>query len=172
VRTGIGRVGAIAAITVGTVAIVVVLLSGGKSYTVDFHFQNASQLVKGDLVQIGGSAVGTIKSIELTDRGEARVRAQIDKDYAPLREGTHAVVRQASLSGVANRYIDLELPSGNPKEIPDGGQISAADTTTAVDLDQLFNVFRKPERRALSDVIRGFATTYAGRGQQANRGFL
>ena len=32
-----------------------------------------------------------------------------DDRYKPLREGTEALVRQASLSGVANRYIDLQL---------------------------------------------------------------
>ena len=36
-----------------------------------------------------------------------------DDDYAPLRRGTRAIVRQASLSGVANRYVDLQLPPGD-----------------------------------------------------------
>jgi hypothetical protein len=38
-----------------------------------------------------------------------------DDGYHPLRVGTKAIVRQASLSGVANRYIDLRLPPGSPR---------------------------------------------------------
>ena len=36
----------------------------------------------------------------------------INDDYAPLRRGTQAIVRQASLSGIASRYVDLSLPGG------------------------------------------------------------
>ena len=46
--------------------------------------------------------------------GQAELTLSIDEDYAPLRRGTLATVRQASLSGVANRYIDLRLP-GRPR---------------------------------------------------------
>ena len=46
--------------------------------------------------------------------------------------------------------------------------ITAQDTTSPVDLDQLFDTFRPKERRALRNVIQGFATSYAGRGEEAN----
>jgi len=39
----------------------VLLASGAPDYTVHARFQNASQLVKGDLVQVAGVAVGTVK---------------------------------------------------------------------------------------------------------------
>ena len=38
-----------------------------------------------------------------------------------------------------------------------------------VDLDQLFNVFRKRERTSLQKFISGNATTYSGKGREANR---
>jgi phospholipid/cholesterol/gamma-HCH transport system substrate-binding protein len=169
----IGRAAAIAAVLVAAVAVVVLLLgSGGKNYEVKAVFLNASQLVKGNLVQVSGRPVGKVKSMTLTDNGLAELTVSIEDGYAPLREGTKAVVRASSLSGIANRYIDLTLGPANGKAIPNGGVIDPAHTTTAVDLDEIFNIFGPRERKALSGVIRGSATQYAGRGDQANRGLL
>jgi len=83
-------------------------------------------------------------------------------------------VRQASLSGVANRYVDLRLPpeTSSSGDMRDGDVIPSAETTTAVDLDQLFNTFDPEARKALQGVIKGFATQYGGRGEEANKGWL
>ena len=108
-----------AAALIAAVLVVGVLLLGnrGGSYTVHARFQNASQLVKGNLVQVAGVPVGKIQSIDLTPDGQADVRMKItDAGYRPLRRGTKAVIRQASLSGVANRYIDLQLPAADHQE--------------------------------------------------------
>ena len=169
-----GRIVALAAVVVAVAAVAVVLLDpGGSSYVVHARFQNASQLVKGNLVQVAGAPIGTIEEITLTEDGEADVRMSItDEDYRPLRAGTQATVRQASLSGVANRYIDLRLPPGEPEEIADGGVIDQVDTTTAVDLDQLFNTFDGKTRDSLRRLVRGFGTSTGGRGEQLNAGLL
>ena len=169
----IGRLLALVAVLAAVVIVAVVLLGGGTPYTVHARFQNASQLVKGNVVQVAGVKVGTVGKIGLTDDGQADVTMKIDdKGYAPLKQGTLATVRQASLSGVANRYVDLRLPSGNPPSIGDGGVIRASSTTSAVDLDELFNTFDPPTRKALTGFIRGNATLYGGRAVQANRGWM
>jgi phospholipid/cholesterol/gamma-HCH transport system substrate-binding protein len=171
---GVGRIVAAAAVVLAFAAVAVVLIApGGPDYEVHARFQNASQLVKGNLVQVAGSAIGTITNIDLTRDGQADVTLKItDHDYVPLRRGTKAVVRQASLSGVANRYVDLQLPDGTKtQKIEPGGVIDQADTTTAVDLDQLFNTFDPKTRKALSGLIRGYSTSYGGRGAAANAGF-
>ena len=106
-----------AAALIAAVAVVAVLALGsrGGSYTVHARFQNASQLVKGNLVQVAGASVGKIEAIDLTPDGQADVRMKITDDgYRPLRRGTKAIIREASLSGVANRYVDLQLPPGRP----------------------------------------------------------
>jgi phospholipid/cholesterol/gamma-HCH transport system substrate-binding protein len=113
-----------------------------------------------------------VQSISLTPDGEADIKIAIsDGNYKPLHVGTQAIIRQASLSGVANRYVDLMLPGGNPAKIPSGGIIQENDTTTAVDLDQLFNTFDPKTRDALRRLIRGYGTAYGGRGAEANAGF-
>ena len=75
----------------------------GHDYTL--LFQNAGQLVKDDDVQVGGRRVGAVRSIELTDDNQAAVKITVQEPYAPLREGTQAVIRLTSLSGIANRYV-------------------------------------------------------------------
>jgi phospholipid/cholesterol/gamma-HCH transport system substrate-binding protein len=166
---------AFAAVLIAAVVVAVVLLgSGNGSYTLHARFQNASQLVKGNLVQVAGTAIGKVNDITLADDGQADVRFTItDGDYSPLRRGTLATVRQASLSGVANRYIDLRLPGADARAtIPEGGTIDATKTTSAVDLDELFNTFDPKTRDALRGVIRGYATSYGGRGAEANKGWM
>jgi phospholipid/cholesterol/gamma-HCH transport system substrate-binding protein len=169
----LARALAAAALVAATVVVGVILLGGRSTYVVHARFQNASQLVKGNLVQVAGVPVGKIAGIDLTPDGQADVRMKItDAGYRPLRRGTKAIIRQASLSGVANRYVDLQLPAADHQEtIPAGGVIDQTDTTTAVDLDQLFNTFDAKTRKALSGVIRGYAAAYGGKGAQANAGW-
>ena len=170
----LGRVLTLAALA-AAIAVVAVVLFGdrGPGYTVNARFQNASQLVKGDFVQVAGVPVGKITGLDLTPDGQADVRMKItDGGYRPLRRGTKAIIRQASLSGVANRYVDLQLPAADHQDtIPPGGVIDQTDTTTAVDLDQLFNTFDPKTRKALSGLIRGYAASYGGRGVEANAGW-
>lgn len=164
---------ALGAVLIAVAVVAVVLLRAGSDpYEVTARFQNAAQLVKGNLVQVAGAPMGKVTEIKLTDDGRADVTLSItDERYKPLREGTEAIIRQASLSGVANRYVDLMLPGGDAPEIADKGVIRPNDTTSAVDLDQLFNTFDGDTRASLTRLIRGFGTSYGGRGEQASRGF-
>jgi phospholipid/cholesterol/gamma-HCH transport system substrate-binding protein len=151
---------------IGLVA--VLMFGGGNGYTVTAEFQSASQLVNGNQVMIGGRAVGKVKDISLAPNGLARVKFTVDGDFSPLHEGTQAVVRVNSLSGIANRYVSLSLGPSDENPIPDGGTIPAAKTQSAVDLDAIFNSLNAPTRKGLQDIIRGSAANLDGKGQQAN----
>ena len=169
----IGRVVAIVALLVAVTAVAVVLLGGnGADYNVQARFQNASQLVKGNQVQVAGVAIGQVKDIKL-EQGGALVKLNItDKDYVPLRRGTEAIVRLTSLSGVANRYVDLQLPGGDAKPIPEGGELPTTDTTSAVDLDQLLSALDDRARDDLQGVVQGFGKQIQGKSREASRGYL
>src|SRR6266545_3018711 len=170
----IRRWAVLATLTLAALIAVYILLFGtGSSYSVTASFENASQLVKGNRVDVAGVPVGSVSDISLSDDGQALVELEIsDSAYTPLPEGTHATVRSQSLSGIANRYVDLALPTDNTtQKISSGGQISQADTTSEVDLDQLFNTLDRPTVSHLQEVIRGFARAYDGVGAKANRGF-
>jgi phospholipid/cholesterol/gamma-HCH transport system substrate-binding protein len=164
----IGRAAAIAALLVAVVAVAVIILQGGSTYTVNAIFVNASQIVTGDQVEVAGNPIGSVSDISLTQNGQARLKLEIDnKTYRPLREGTEATIRQTSLSGIANRYVDLRLGPGSAPEIANGGTLPTTHTTSAVDFDQLFNTLDAPTRKGLQNVIQGSASQYAGEGQAA-----
>jgi phospholipid/cholesterol/gamma-HCH transport system substrate-binding protein len=168
----IRRIAAVAAVLVAVVAVVLILLGSGSSYQVRAVFINASQIVTGDQVQVAGNPIGNVSSISLTPDGQAQLTLKITNSaFMPLKEGTEATVRQTSLSGVANRYVDLRLGPASARSIPDNGVITTNNTTSAVDLDQLFNTLNAPTLKGLQDVIQGSALQYAGRGKLAQAGW-
>lgn len=160
----IGRVAALAAVAIALVAVVYILLfSGGSTYKVYAIFQDASQIVTGDQVDVGGNPIGSVPSITLTPQGQARLELDIsNSNYVPLRQGTLATIRNPSLTSVANRYVDLRLGPGNAPTIKNGGTIGTEYTSSAVDLDELFNTLNPPTRKALQNVIQGSAALYCG----------
>jgi phospholipid/cholesterol/gamma-HCH transport system substrate-binding protein len=164
----LARILAVGAIVLGVIVVAAVLLSSGSDPTYKLRFQNAGQLVKGDEVQVGGRAVGGITDIELTDDNQAQVTIEM-RELAPLHEGTTAVIRATSLSGIANRYIALTLGPSSRPELRDGATIDTERTTTPVDLDQLFNTLDPKTRKGLQDVVQGSAEQYAGKEREANQ---
>ena len=162
----------LAVVAAAVLAGLLLLGGGGGGYTVKARFQNASQLVKGNLVQVSGQQIGKVENIDLTPDGQAEITMSISDDHAPLRRGTRAIVRQASLSGIANRYVDLTLPADDAPRIPDGGVIGQDATTSAVDLDQIFNTFDPESRKDLQAVLKGSQKQYEGKGRAMNEGLL
>ena len=163
----LARVAAVAVVLVAVVVVALLLFTGGSDYTVKVQFENAGQLVKGNLVEVGGRPIGTVSKISLTESGLAQIEIKIT-ELKPLHEGTSAVIRSSSLSGIANRYVALSLGPQNAKKIDSGGFIRADRTTSPVDLDQLFNTLDGPTRKGLQDIIQGSAAQYGGKAEKAN----
>jgi phospholipid/cholesterol/gamma-HCH transport system substrate-binding protein len=160
---------AIGGVAAAIVLVAVLMFAGGNSYQVTADFQNAGQLVKGNLVEVGGRQVGKVTDIGLEPNGLARVKMQLGGDFSPLHQGTIATIRSTSLSGIANRYVALQPGPDNGGKIPDGGTIQVDETHSVVDLDQLFNALDPATRHGLQQVIRGSATQLRNKGEQANQ---
>jgi phospholipid/cholesterol/gamma-HCH transport system substrate-binding protein len=163
----LARAAAVAVVVAAVVIVALLLFTGGSSYTVKVQFQNAGQLVKGNQVQVGGRPIGTVSKISLTETGLAEIEISLS-ELSPLHEGTKAVIRSTSLSGIANRYVALSLGPQSNKKIDSGGYIRADRTTAPVDLDQLFNTLDQPTRKGLQQIIQGSATQYDGKSEKAN----
>jgi phospholipid/cholesterol/gamma-HCH transport system substrate-binding protein len=110
-----------------------------------------------------------VRSIELTDDNQAAIKIRVQEPYAPLHEGTNAVIRLTSLSGIANRYVALTLGPDNARKLPEGATLNLSKTTTVVDLDQLFNTLDAKTRGDLQGVIKGFATQYEGKSKEVGQ---
>lgn len=173
VSSSVVRAAALAAVVVAVAVTAAVLFSGSGGYTVSGRFVNAGQIVRGNPVQSGGVTIGSVTGVDLAEDGEAVLELGVDSEHSPLPLGTRATIRQSSLSGIANRYVELVFPNnrrGQRDTVADGGQITADATTTQVDLDQVFNTLDAPTRRALGQTIRRTATAVGGRGEDLNRG--
>jgi phospholipid/cholesterol/gamma-HCH transport system substrate-binding protein len=158
-------------VLLAVVVVAILLFRGDGGYRVTAEFVSAGQLVKGNEVKAGGVTVGSVKDVDVTHDGQAKVTLGIDDgDYKPLRRGTRVLVKQASLSGIANRYIDLQLGPANGEEIEDGGVIGSDQTGTAVELDEIFNLFDPKTRTGLQDFFKGSAAMLHGRGQELRKG--
>jgi phospholipid/cholesterol/gamma-HCH transport system substrate-binding protein len=158
---------AAAALVLGVVALVLILTGGGEQLKLHLRLQNASQLVKGDLVEVGGVRVGSINKIELTSDNEADLSVTIDDaSLLPLHAGTHAFVRSPSLSGVANRYIVLEPGPNSAPELRNGNIIPTVNTQAEVDLDAVQSSLDADTRKQLQNLIHGASAAYEGGGSK------
>ena len=159
----VARAAALGALVLIAILAALLLLGDGGDNTYRLRFETGGQLVPGNEVRIGGSPVGSVNSIELTDDTQAEIEVSVAE---PITEGTTAVIRSTSLSGIANRYVSL-VP-GPGAALDENAVLTGEQTTTPVDLDQLFDTFRPKTRRALRNFIQGFAGIYAGSGAEAN----
>jgi phospholipid/cholesterol/gamma-HCH transport system substrate-binding protein len=166
------RVAVVAALALALLAIGWTLLRGGSDYTIHAHFLDAGQLVNGSEVQVGGTPIGTVKDLVLTADNQADVILDIDEgEFAPLHEGTTATIRTVSLSGVANRFVELDPGPESAPEIPDGAVLPSSKTRGIVDLDQVLDAFDPETREQLRSFIRGASGLFAGHTREANLAF-
>lgn len=163
------RVVTLGALVVAIVFVASLIFKGDSGYKYTFDFQNASGIVTGNHVMVGGSPVGSITKVELTDDMRVEMEVEIDRK---LHEGTSAVIRKSSLSSIHNHYISLTPGPDNAPELPEGHEFGEGVTATAVELDQFFDIFDAPTRKGWSNWIQGIAAIYAGEGAEgANKTF-
>ncbi len=150
------------ALTLVVLIIAYLLFAGGGGASYQLLFANASQLVRGDQVQVGGVPVGSVTDITLTRNYKARVTIHVESSLTPLHEGTTAQVRVPSLTTVAGRYVALVPGPNNRPTLPAGATLPASDAQGTVDLDQLFDIFNPRTLKGLQNLFVGTAEQYAG----------
>jgi phospholipid/cholesterol/gamma-HCH transport system substrate-binding protein len=162
------RIAVIAALAVAVILLAIVFLGGGGGHKYTLVFQNAGQLVPDNQVLIGGSPVGSVESIDLSDNNLAEVHVEVEQQ---LHEGTTATIRATSLSGVANHYVSISPGPNSSPALEEGAELGLSSTTTPVDIDQFFNTFPPSVRKGLSDFIKGNSQIYTGAAPEANEAY-
>ncbi len=147
-------------LVVAAVAYIVLGTGGGASYK--FEIENASQLVLGDQVEVGGVPVGNVTAIALTHNYKALVTFNVSGSLVPLHRGTTVQVRVPSLTTVAGRYVSLSPGPNNAPRLPPGATLPASAAKGTTDLDQLLNALNPATRKGLQEFFVGEAERNAG----------
>jgi len=135
-----------------------------KSYQVTVPFTEASQLAEQSDVRISGVDVGKVENIELGPNGHESVALlNIDDKYAPLPQGTRAILRTKTLLG--ETYVELSPGSKSEPALADGGELPAAQVAESVQLDEIFQAFDPETRRAFQTWMQEAAVAIEGQGQ-------
>jgi virulence factor Mce-like protein len=140
------------------------------TYDLKANLPNASQLVKGFEVRIGGARVGFISKIEPKKRADgstyAQVTMKLDKEIEPIPADSTLLVRPRSAIGL--KYIELTPGEGRAGLRP-GATIPVRQARPeVVELDDLFNMFDAKARVGSRNSLEGFGGGLAGRGRDIN----
>lgn len=134
---------------------------------INASFSSAFNFVPGLDVQVLGRDVGKVGKVTYVD-GRANVQLGIDDDsYWPLHEGTRVVQRYGTTIGSGTRKLDLLPGPAGGKELKENSVIPVQDTTPAVDVDQIFNIFTKKRRANVQQLVGRLEKSLDG-GQDLN----
>ena len=144
------------ALVVVVAAVAYIVFAGGGGATYKFELENASQLVLGDQVQVGGVPVGSVTAHRAHPQlPSALITIHIEGSLVPLHRGTTAQVRVPSLTTVAGRYVLLSPGPNNAPALPAGSTLPAGSGKGTTDLDQLFDTLNPRTRKGLQEYLRG-----------------
>ena len=144
-----------------------------STYDLKARVPNADALVKGNEVRIGGVRVGVVKKVVPVNLGNGRVAAELtlslDKSAEPLPVDSTITVRPKSALGLKF----LQVTPGDSKDGFEAGETIpvTASHPEPVDIDEFFDMFDEPTRKAIRQNLAGFGNALAGRGPQLNEAF-
>jgi ABC-type transporter Mla subunit MlaD len=144
------------------------------TYNVWFELPNASNLVTGNEVRIGGDRVGLIDKIEPATRRDgtviARLHAKLEVDVKPLPVDSTVIVRPRSTIGL--KYLELTR-GGSSRGLPNDGTLPLRNATPRPgEFDDFFSMFDEPTRAANQVNLREFGDALAGRGTSINEAIV
>ena len=166
----------IGAVTV-LITVVAVLLSYNANsglpfvptYRIKAEVPDASGLVEGNEVRIGGKRVGVVDGIAGKVGPHAPyavLRLKLDLAVKPLRADSQLTVRPRSPLGL--KYLEL-VPGRHGRSLKEGGLISLAHARHSVELDEVINAFNTQTRDALSRTLDQLGPGLASRGAGFNQ---
>jgi virulence factor Mce-like protein len=130
---------------------------------------NGSNLVPGNDVLEGGNRVGLVYSMKpiRLQNGTigARLTLKLSQSQGKIPVDSQVSVRLRTVLG--QKYVDL-VKGSSSQDIPDGGTLPLSQTNVPVQIDEVFNIFNPPTRRAIQQNLQGFGDTFTARGNDLN----
>jgi len=144
------------------------------TYNLWLQLPNASNLVTGNEVRIGGDRVGIIDKIEPQTHRDgsvtARMHVKLETDVKPLPVDSTIIVRPRSPLGL--KYIEVTRGASS-RGVPEEGTLALRQATPRpVEFDDFFSMFDRPTRAANQINLREFGDALAGRGTSINEAIV
>jgi virulence factor Mce-like protein len=137
-----------------------------KGYRVQVAFPEATQLGLEADVRVAGVSVGKLRKKTLDPRGNRTLAdLEIDREFAPLKTDTKAMLRQKSLLG--ETFVEL-TPGSAEKTIPEGGRLPDGQVQDTVELDEIFQALDPKTRSDFRNWQQDLAKGIEGRGRDFN----
>jgi virulence factor Mce-like protein len=138
--------------------------------TVKVRVANGANLVKGNEVRSGGSRIGVVtdmRPVRLHDGSTgAELKLELEKEHGDLPRDSTLRIRPRSALGL--KYV--EVTKGTSREVfHNGDTVPSSQASFATELDEVYEMFDTPTRKAAQENLRGFGDTFAGRGQSVGR---
>ena len=145
------------------------------TYRISAQVPNASSLVEGNEVRVGGVRVGVVETIEpeLTQDPEtgdqiygAQLNLKLDRTVQPLPADSTLIIRSRSALGL--KFLEI-TPGRSDDGLPEGGELAITQSRPEpVEIDEFFSTFDAPTRRNIQTNLVEFGGAVAGRGGSLN----
>jgi virulence factor Mce-like protein len=139
------------------------------TYDINAELPDAAGLIATDGVLIGGTRVGYVGRITAaklpSGRAIAVVHLKLNKSVQALPADSTDLVRPVSPLGL--KYLQITRGSSTRTLAP-GETIPLSHTSLPVEIDDFFNMFNAPTRRASRTNLNSFGDGFAGRGGDLN----
>lgn len=129
-------------------------------------FSDASPLLEGNDVRLGGVKVGSVASMRVVEGG-AEVMVELEKDALPVHQDARLTIRPVSLLG--ERFVELDRGSADAPVLADGARLGIDRTGSSVDLDQVLTMLDDPTAEGLASLVGTLGEGLDGNGAEVQR---
>lgn len=162
------------ALVVGAVVLVLALALGISALTsgsdselvLRATFKDASPLLEGNDVRLGGVKVGSVDTMRVVEGG-AEVTIELDRTALPVHEDARLTIRPVSLLG--ERYVELDRGSPESPVLADGARLGPERTGSSVALDEVLTTLDDPTAAGLASMLGALGDGLDGNGPAVRR---
>jgi phospholipid/cholesterol/gamma-HCH transport system substrate-binding protein len=137
----------------------------GDHYEIKAVFENSINVKERQPVRIAGVDVGKVVKVEHPEPGEARatVTMRIQDEGRPIHTDARVKIRpRMFLEG--NWFLEMSPGTDGTRELKDSGTIPIQQTSSPVQLGQIFAVLQKTTRDDLRTIFREYGSALEGEG--------